>query len=218
MIANLTATDFSKLLTDGHVYSLMSELELIHHDLCLPSTLNQMCIVNLAAIKTLNAPEKQSVDALITLFNSLFASQNVVLMHSEGEPEYFAATRDNPARITFAHGFIASALHEISHWCIAGRQRRGIDDFGYWYAADGRSQAQQRSFEHVEVKPQALECLFTLACDRPFQVSQDNLFADFDTSNSTFALDVYTQVSNYISMPTTLPCDARVLLRALLTF
>ncbi|MDI8993212.1 elongation factor P hydroxylase, partial [Salmonella enterica subsp. enterica serovar Anatum] len=29
-------------------------------------------------------------------------------------------------RIVFAHGFYASALHEISHWCIAGKARREL--------------------------------------------------------------------------------------------
>ncbi|MGP4953701.1 elongation factor P hydroxylase, partial [Psychrobacter sp. T6-1] len=139
------------------------------------------------------AKEEKSVNALIDLFNTLFASQNVILMHSDSEPEYFAATYDKPARIAFAHGFFASALHEISHWCIAGQARRLLDDFGYWYAADGRNQDEQLAFERVEIKPQALECLFSLACHRPFRVSQDNIFATFDTSSSTFAADVYKQ-------------------------
>ena len=69
----------------------------------------------------------------------------------------------------------------------------------------------------MEIKPQALECLFTLACRRPFQVSQDNLFADFDTSESTFPQDVYQQVQTYIDKPNMLPADAKTLLQALLT-
>jgi hypothetical protein len=108
-------------------------------------------------------------------------------------------------------------LVEMSHWCVAGDARRRLSDFGYWYAPDGRSAAQQQAFEHVEIKPQALECLFTLACGRHFQVSQDNLFADFDTSGSTFARDVYQQVENYIAEPSTLPRDAKTLLNALLS-
>lgn len=107
-------------------------------------------------------------------------------------------------------------LLEISHFCIAGDQRRLLPDFGYWYAPDGRSAAQQQAFERVEIKPQALECLFTHACGRPFQVSQDNLFADFDTSASTFAKDVYQQAKAYLSQPDTLPRDAKTLLQALL--
>lgn len=160
--------------------------------------------------------EQAATDWLIQLFNTLFSDQQVVLARSTGEPEYFPACKDQPARIEFAHGFFASALHEISHWCVAGKTRRTLSDFGYWYAPDGRSAAQQQAFERVEIKPQALECLFTLACDRPFQVSQDNLFATFDTSGSTFATDVYMQAKEYIQKPHTLPRDAKVLLRTLL--
>lgn len=163
-----------------------------------------------------NLDEPRATAWLIKLFNTLFFEQRVELVHGTCEPEYFPATTKNFARIEFAHGFFASALHEISHWCIAGKSRRLINDFGYWYAPDGRSEAQQQAFERVEIKPQAIECLFTLACHRPFQVSQDNLFADFDTSNSTFADDVYQQASRYISQPETLPYDAKVLLWALL--
>ena len=161
--------------------------------------------------------EKVSTDWLIGLFNTLFFDKHVILTRSEGEPEYFPAIGHEPARIEFAHGYFASALHEISHWCVAGDARRELPDFGYWYAPDGRSAAQQQAFERVEIKPQALECLFTLACGRHFRVSQDNLSADFDTSGSTFALDVYNQVENYITKPHTLPRDAKTLLHTLLS-
>ena len=161
--------------------------------------------------------ERLATDWLIQLFNTLFANQQVILARSNDEPEYFPAQDNEPARIEFAHGFFASALHEISHWCVAGDARRQLSDFGYWYAPDGRSAAQQQAFERVEIKPQALECLFTLACGRNFQVSQDNLFADFDTSSSTFAIDVYQQVKSYITKPYTLPRDAKTLLTALLS-
>ncbi|MGO2019354.1 elongation factor P hydroxylase [Psychrobacter sp.] len=161
--------------------------------------------------------EQLATECLIQLFNTLFSDQNVILVRSKGEPEYFPAQNNEPARIEFAHGFFASALHELSHWCIAGESRRRLPDFGYWYAPDGRSAAQQQAFERVEIKPQALECLFTLACGRSFQVSQDNLFADFDTSASTFVRDVYQQVKEYIARPHTLPRDAKTLLFTLLS-
>lgn len=163
------------------------------------------------------AVELQATEWLISLFNILFAEQNVTLVRGTAEPEYYPANPHQPARIEFAHGYFASALHEISHWCIAGSRRRLLSDFGYWYAPDGRSLAQQQAFERVEIKPQALECLFTLACGRHFRVSQDNLFADFDTSGSTFSGDVYQQAQQYIQSPKQLPKDAKVLLLALLT-
>jgi elongation factor P hydroxylase len=51
-------------------------------------------------------------------------------------------------------------------------------DFGYWYCPDGRSAPQQRAFEQVEVKPQALEWIFSVASGRRFRVSADNLAGD----------------------------------------
>ncbi|MCH1553896.1 MAG: elongation factor P hydroxylase, partial [Luminiphilus sp.] len=68
-----------------------------------------------------------------------------------------------------------SALHEISHWCVAGASRRRLPDYGYWYAPEGRNQAQQAAFFAVEVKPQAIESLFCEALGMPFNVSIDNL-------------------------------------------
>jgi elongation factor P hydroxylase len=53
-------------------------------------------------------------------------------------------------------------------------------DFGYWYAPDGRSAAQQRAFEAVEYRPQAMEWHFARACGFRFRVSLDNLEADDD--------------------------------------
>lgn len=161
--------------------------------------------------------EKEATTWLIKLFNSLFKPQHTILVRGDHEPEYFPETFDQPAQIVFAHGYFASALHEISHWCIAGKKRRKFNDFGYWYAPDGRTAQQQAAFEKVEIKPQALECLFTLSCQRRFQVSQDNLFADFDTTQSTFAANVYHQAANYLQNPHELPKDAQWLLWAFLT-
>ena len=174
-------------------------------------------IIHAENINTVDENEKTATDWLISLFNTLFAHQHVILVRGAGEPEYFPAKDNQPARIEFAHGFFQSALHECSHWSLTGSERRSLSDFGYWYAPDGRTAAQQQAFERVEIKPQALECLFSLACGRNFQVSQDNLFADFDTSTSTFAYDVYQQAKAYIAEPHTLPRDAKTLLQALLT-
>ena len=173
-------------------------------------------IIHANDINTVDENEKAATDWLISLFNTLFAHQHVILVRGAGEPEYFPAKDNQPAHIEFAHGFFQSALHECSHFFIAGERRRQLSDFGYWYAPDGRTEAQQQAFERVEIKPQALECLFTLACKRSFQVSQDNLFATFDTSTSTFAQDVYQQTKAYITAPHTLPHDAKILLQALL--
>lgn len=224
MNSNTLTPDFCQLLTRNTAATLLAKLEMLD-----TQTTNdfQQAILNISSAKfvaalnsnstNLNDNEQPATDCLIKLFNSLFTKQQVQLVRGEYEPEYFPAVNGQPARIEFAHGFFASALHEISHWCVAGKARRQLPDFGYWYAADGRSATQQQAFERVEIKPQALECLFTLACQRPFQVSQDNLFANFDTSTSTFAHDVYNQAAYYINKPEQLPADAKTLLRALLT-
>lgn len=161
-------------------------------------------------------------DWLIQLFDALFNNSQLMqmptqLVRGDGEPEYFPADEQGVARIEFAHGFFQSALHEISHWCVAGRHRRTLNDFGYWYEADGRNETTQAIFEQVEITPQAIECLLSLALGRYFYVSQDNLNADFDTSKSTFAQDVYAKALHYLNEPHTLPRDARRLLWVFLT-
>ncbi len=54
---------------------------------------------------------------------------------------------------------MASALHETAHWCIAGKARRAIKDFGYRYQAD-RDPTEQQDFCRFESRPQALESIF----------------------------------------------------------
>lgn len=159
--------------------------------------------------------EKLQVDWLISHFNQWFLYQNTTLVRGGDEPEYFAPTDKSPAKIVFAHGFFASCLHEISHWCVAGKKRRQLDDFGYWYVPDGRNADQQQLFEQVEIVPQAIECLLSLSCGKKFRVSQDNLFANFDTSGSTFAKDVQTQAIKFWQTGEKLPTDAKLLLKNL---
>jgi elongation factor P hydroxylase len=120
-----------------------------------------------------------SVEALIGLFGDLFAgSHGARLVRGGREPVYLPRDADHPYdRVVFAHGFFASALHEAAHWCVAGPARRRLVDYGYWYKPDGRSAAEQREFEAVEVKPQALEWIFSVAAGTPFHFSADNLGA-----------------------------------------
>ena len=80
--------------------------------------------------------------------------------------------------------FVASALHEVAHWCIAGPARRLQTDFGYWYIPDGRNPGQQRAFEAVEYKPQALEWFFSKACAQQFHISIDNLHGSMGDGDS----------------------------------
>lgn len=97
-----------------------------------------------------------------------------------GAEEPFYQPAEHPAglhTLFYREDYFASALHEIAHWCIAGPERRRQVDFGYWYTPDGRSQTQQRAFEAVEYKPQAMEWFFCKACNYPFRISVDNLDA-----------------------------------------
>lgn len=93
-----------------------------------------------------------------------------------GEPFYQAPMlKEHHAIIWYRADYVRSALHELGHWCVAGPARRNLDDYGYWYAPDGRSPEQQRLFFQVEVRPQAIERLFCEALGLPFEVSVDNL-------------------------------------------
>ena len=114
---------------------------------------------------------------LMVLFNATFIkTENTVLVKGDHEPIYIPARRPQQHhQIVFAHGYFASALHEIAHWCIAGKQRRLLEDYGYWYQPDGRDSKQQVEFEKVEVKPQAIEWAFSCASGKPFRVSTDNV-------------------------------------------
>jgi hypothetical protein len=106
-------------------------------------------------------------------------SENTRLVGGASEPLYQPGESPMQANLLFyREDYFASALHEIAHWCIAGAARRKRVDFGYWYAPEGRSAAQQQAFEAVEIKPQALEWFFSLACGYRFRVSADNFLAD----------------------------------------
>lgn len=134
------------------------------------------------------------------------------LLGGAAEPLYLPATDSQDARIYYREDFAASALHEVAHWCIAGPQRRQLEDYGYWYAPDGRDAAQQRAFESVEVKPQALEWHFALAAGVPFNISVDNLQAP-DSGDDAFAAAVVQQARRWSREP--LPPRAAIFRRAL---
>ena len=131
---------------------------------------------------------------LMQIFDALFLkSFNTKLINGiehnglGHEPLYLPAGNGASfARIIFAHGFFASALHEVAHWCLAGRERRQKIDFGYWYAPDGRTANEQKCFEKVEIKPQSLEWIFSKACQKPFRVSVDNLNETLEIDGTFF--------------------------------
>lgn len=136
---------------------------------------------------------------LETLFRDCFLDTcGTVLIGGAEEPVYLPAARGEAlSRIFYRGDYFASALHEVAHWCIAGANRRLLEDFGYWYAPDGRSPRVQQRFEAVEARPQALEWHFSLACNRPFRVSIDNLNGEV-TDSEDFTLRVREQAISMI--------------------
>ncbi|WP_213989829.1 elongation factor P hydroxylase [Sodalis sp. dw_96] len=145
--------------------------------------------------------ETHHYQQLIEIFHRCFAdSLNTRLVKGDEEPIYLPADELIPYhRIVFAHGYYASALHEIAHWCVAGASRRLQVDFGYWYCPDGRDAPTQRQFEQVEIKPQALEWLFCVAAGFPFNVSCDNLSGNCEPDRMAFQGQVHGKVMDYLS-------------------
>jgi len=122
----------------------------------------------------------------------------VELQGGYAEPVYFPSIDSKPAIIGYRQDYVRSALHEIAHWCVAGEQRRKLEDYGYWYEPDGRTAVQQTEFFRAEVKPQALEYAFCLALEISFEVSCDNLGSlDFD-AQAEFHSQVLLQLSKML--------------------
>ncbi|TYL47900.1 elongation factor P hydroxylase [Marinomonas sp. IMCC 4694] len=139
-----------------------------------------------------------STTQLICAFNTCFLpSYNTCLIGGAEEPLYTPATPSEPAKLYFRSDYASSALHEISHWCVAGEARRRCEDYGYWYESDSRNKQAQAKFEQVEVKPQAIECILHWSAGLPFRVSVDNLsLPDYDASS--FEQSVLSQVGCYV--------------------
>lgn len=135
---------------------------------------------------------------LITIFNHCFLeTYNTVLAKGDDEPLYIPSNGNlKHHTIYFARGFFASALHECSHWLIAGAERRKLVDFGYWYIPDGRTAKEQELFQKAEVKPQAMEWILSMAAGTPFRVSVDNLNGS-ESGTLEFKKAVHSQVNVY---------------------
>jgi len=155
---------------------------------------------------------------LITIFNDTFLDQfNTKLELGGDEPIYLPADDEHHHhRIIFARGFYASALHEISHWCVAGPERRLLEDFGYWYEPDGRTAEVQAEFEKVEVRPQAYEWILAQSAGFPFTVSCDNLHGDFEPDRLGFMKKVHKEVLGILDVG--LPLRVKMLSDALRAF
>lgn len=139
-----------------------------------------------------------NAEDLVKIFNKcFFENYNTLLEFGTDEPIYLPASEKNPHNVIyFAHGYFSSALHECAHWLIASTHRRTLVDYGYWYVPDGRSEAEQKNFLKVEIKPQALELLLSMACGYKFQFSLDNLNGE-ETDLAQFKQDVHQQLLHY---------------------
>ena len=95
-----------------------------------------------------------TAESVVATFNRLFqVPDETVLVGGASEPFYL---KGQPNQVFFRADYVRSALHEVAHWCVAGRCRRGLPDYGYWYTPDGRSAERQAAFFSVEAKPQAI--------------------------------------------------------------
>lgn len=157
------------------------------------------------------------VKDLIQLFEHCFTKKyNTRLIHGGLEPLYQPAQAGEFYHsIIFTHDYFSSALHECAHWLIAGKTRRLLVDYGYWYMPDGRSESAQNLFEKVEVKPQALEWILSRAANWSFHVSIDNLNAP-PIHTQAFKVAIFNQVQLYIQKG--LPSRARLFRQALCKF
>lgn len=162
-----------------------------------------------------NKQQHWTLNDITALFDGVFFEHyQTRLIRGGDEPVYRPSNVDTPYhQVIFARGFFASALHEISHWCIAGEKRRQLEDYGYWYLPDGRDAQQQLAFEKAEIAPQALEQLFTYACGRTFHVSVDNLGGNVEVDREAFANSVAAKANNYLEIG--LPLRANAFLVAL---
>lgn len=134
---------------------------------------------------------------LVAVFDHTFSDYHTLLVAGGDEPVYLPADpAGKPAKIIFTRDYFASALHEVAHWCVAGAERRKQKDYGYWYVPDGRNPEQQKAFELVEVKPQALEWIFSVTSHQRFRISADNVDGDIAASDG-FKQAVWQQVLDY---------------------
>jgi len=126
----------------------------------------------------MSSAEPIAAHQLTCLFNRAFAvSDTTELIGGAAEPYYEPGSLN---RIYFRADYVRSALHEVAHWCVAGRRRRQFPDYGYWYSPDGRGVAQQQAFFAVEARPQAIERCFCEAIGIPFSPSVDNVGAQIE--------------------------------------
>ncbi len=112
---------------------------------------------------------------IVQHFNNAFLdAHRTELVGGASEPLYRPAQSEGGLhQVIFRDDYASSALHEVAHWCIAGRKRRLQEDYGYWYEPS-RDADTQAAFAEAEARPQALERILSHAANIRFRVSCDN--------------------------------------------
>ncbi len=136
-------------------------------------------------------------------------------MQGGGDEPFYSPAKGSgePSILHYRSDFVASLLHEVAHWCLAGAQRRRLPDFGYSYQAPPRSREQQVNFLSFEVKPQALEWIFSDAAGLPFELSLDDFSLEFHKETLNFRQAVFEQKQRFLN--TQLPKRASIFKKAL---
>ena len=108
LLSAQSARDLLRQLASLVTDDIKASVAALNNELRLTGT-DQACLM----VSDKNYDEYMATEWLILVFNTLFAAKNTQLVRGHSEPEYFPATINTEARIEFAHGFFASALHEI---------------------------------------------------------------------------------------------------------
>ncbi len=112
--------------------------------------------------------------AIAGRINSYIRSRyETLIVGGASEPLYQPRIGRSRAIIRYTRDYAQSVLHEVAHWCLAGEDRRRLEDYGYWYRPPPRSAKEQSAFFAAEERVQALESLFADACGLRFHVSAD---------------------------------------------
>lgn len=146
---------------------------------------------------------------LIDIFERLFP--NLIIIGGANDPYYEAPKAEAKAKIFFKENYPRSILHEMAHYCLAGKKRRKLNDYGYWYSECGRTREEQELFQLVEARPQGLEKAMCKAIGIHFSPSLDD-FSDRPISQ-VFSKDLENHYQEMIKNP---PPTARVVLEALI--
>ena len=134
-----------------------------------------------SALNARDTDDRRLAGAIEQTFAQCFAQNyQTQLVGGALEPLYQPASSGQPARLLYREDFPASALHEVAHWCVAGKARRKLEDFGYPYIPEPRSPDQQATFFALELRTQSLEKQFAHAAGLDFLPSADNLQADLN--------------------------------------